>query len=132
MYGFELPLRGFSGRAADGRKELVYTFTPHVKGLVTDDLTIRVGPAASSMWLCRHFWRRHCACSRFRDAFSMLPVSTQFERSTPLLWVVSMQVQLPEGAHDIGVEVPFEAELSYEPKCAPSSHLPGIADLERV
>jgi hypothetical protein len=28
----------------------------------------------------------------------------------------TMQVVLPEGAHDISVEVPFEAELSYEPK----------------
>ena len=27
-----------------------------------------------------------------------------------------LQVVLPEGAHDISVEVPFEVELTYEPK----------------
>jgi oligosaccharyltransferase complex subunit alpha (ribophorin I) len=66
VYGFEVPLRSFSGRAPDGRKELVYSFTPHVKGLVTHEQVIRV--------------------------------------------------VLPEGAYDISVEVPFEVELTYEPK----------------
>jgi len=42
VYGFEVPLRAFSARAADGRKELLYSFSPHVKGLVTDEQTIRV------------------------------------------------------------------------------------------
>jgi Ribophorin I len=42
VYGFEVPLRSFSGRAPDGRKELVYAFAPHVKGLVTDEQVIRV------------------------------------------------------------------------------------------
>ena len=28
----------------------------------------------------------------------------------------TLQVVLPEGAYDISVEVPFEVELTYEPK----------------
>lgn len=42
VFGFELPLRSFSGRVPDGRRELLYAFSSHVKGLVTDEQVIRV------------------------------------------------------------------------------------------
>lgn len=42
VYGFEVPEKAFRGRASDGRRELIYSLSPHVKGLVTEEQTIRV------------------------------------------------------------------------------------------
>jgi Ribophorin I len=59
VYGFEVPLRSFSGRTPDGRKELVYSFTPHVKGLVTHEQVIRVRCCCC----CSGHWTHVCPCS---------------------------------------------------------------------